>query len=237
MSVHAPVPFPPTSLDAIVEQAGGVRTRRDGHTVTTSYGSAAGELAACVTAVGLADCSQLTKILLDGRPDQVRELTAALTGTELAPGGATSTAGGWWCAESARRTWVLCEPRGDTRVRAAIAAQAVRRPGITVTDHTTAWATLAVVGRRTRDVLARLGVYGRSRDPRAVAPVTRHGCDGATATWLLQSDDEAWAVLPRADAPGLWRAIERAGQPWGLCAVGQEALARYELIRRSAVPH
>jgi glycine cleavage system aminomethyltransferase T len=236
LSVHAPVPFRPTSLDEIVEQAGGVRAVRDGHPVVTSYGSAAGELAACVRAVGLADCSQLTKLLVEGPPAQVRELTFQLTGNWLAPGGAASTAAAWWCAESTGRTFILCEPRYDNRVRAAIAAQAARRPGVTVTDHTAGWATLAVVGRRTSEVLARLGVYGDSGDPREVPPVTRHCSDGGAATWLLQSDDEAWAVLPGADAPALWRAIERTGQPWGLCAVGQEALARYELMRRSALP-
>jgi glycine cleavage system aminomethyltransferase T len=235
LSVHAPLPFPPRSLDAIVEQAGGVRALRDGHTVVTGYGSAAGELAACVSAVGLADCSQLTKLLLEGPATQMHELTFRLTGNWLAPGGAVSTAAAWWCSESAGRTFVLCEPRCDNRVRAAIAAQAARRPRVTVTDHTTGWATLAVVGRRACDVLARLGLYGDTGDPRQVPPVTRHCCDGATATWLLQSDDVAWAVLPQADAPALWRAIERAGQPSGLCAVGQDALARYELMRRSAL--
>jgi glycine cleavage system aminomethyltransferase T len=222
------------SLEAIVAQAGGVRATRHGYAVVTSYGSAAGELAACVTAVGLADCSQLTKLLLDGPPAQVRELTCRLAGAELAPGGAVSTASAWWCAESAGRTLVLCEPDCDARVRAAIAAQTLRRPGVSVTDRSTGWATLAVVGRRTRHVLTALGVYGPFGDPRDVPPVTRHRYEGVAVTWLLQSDDEAWAVLPRADAPALWRAIEHAGQPFALCAVGQDAIARYALMRRTA---
>ena len=233
MSVHAPLPPSPTSLEAIVARAGGVRAPRGGQTVVTSYGSAAGELAACVTAVGLADRSQLTKLGLDGPAADVRELTLRLTGSELAPAGLVSTGAAWWCAESAGRTLVLCEPGYGTHVRSAIAAQAARQPRVTVTDGTAAWATLAVVGRRARHLLSALGVYGPSGDPRDMPPVTRHRYDGGAATWVLHTDDEAWAVLPRAEAPALWRAIERAGQPFSLCAVGQDAIARYGLIRRS----
>ncbi len=234
MSVHAPIPTPPSSLEAIVQRAGGVRAIHDGHAVVTSYGCAAGELAACVTAVGLADWSQLTKLVLDGPPAPVRELAATLTGAELAPGGAVRAGGSWWCAEAAGRTIVLCEPRLESRLWAALAGQALRRPGITVTDHSADWATLAVVGRRAWDLLAGLGVYGPSGDPRDVPPVRRHRCAEVTATWLLQSDDTAWAVLPRADAPSLWRALEHAGRSLALCAVGQEAISRYALLRRGA---
>jgi glycine cleavage system aminomethyltransferase T len=232
VAVHAPVPSPPASLEEIAQRAGGVRTTHAGRTVITSYGSAAGELAACVTAVGLADCSQLTKLLLSGPSPQVSELRCRLTGAELAPGGAARTGGAWWCAESDVRTIVLCEPGRDVPVRAALLSEAPRHPGITVTDHTADWATLAVVGRRTPELLARLGLYGPSGDPRRVAPVTRHSCEGSTATWLLQTDDTAWAVLSRRAAPALWRALERAGRPLALCAVGHEAISRYSLLRR-----
>jgi glycine cleavage system aminomethyltransferase T len=235
LSVHAQLPSSPGSLDAIVQRAGGVRVTQDGHPVVTSYGSAAGELAACVTAVGLADWSQLTKLALDGSPAPVRELTAGLTGTELAPGGMVRSGGAWWCAEAPGRTIVLCEPRWATRLQAALAHEAPRRPDIRVTDHTTDWATLAVVGRRTRGLLAGLGVYGPSGDPRAVPPVHLRQCGAVTATWLLVSDELAWAVLPRADAPVLWQTLERAGQPLSLCAVGQQAVTRYALVRRAVV--
>ena len=203
-----------------------------GHPVVTSYGSAAGELAACVTAVGLADRSQLTKLALIGSPPALRELTIGLTGTELAPGGAVRSGGAWWCAETPSRTIVLCDPRWATRLRAALAQEAPRRPDIGVTDHTADWATLAVVGRRAGELLAGLGVYGSSGDPRAVPPVRRLRCGAVTVTWLLVSDEMAWAVLPRTDGPALWQTLERAGQPLSLCAVGQEAVSRYGLIRR-----
>ena len=144
--------------------------------------------------------------------------------------------GAWWCAETPERTIVLCEPQCRARLRAVLAREQPRQPSIAVTDRTADWATLAVVGRRARDLLAGLGVYGPSGDPRAVPPVRRHRCGEVAVTWLLQSDDSAWAVLPRANAPALWRALERAGRPLALCAVGQEAISRYALIRRAAAP-
>ncbi len=213
-----------------------MRAARAGHAVVTSYGSAAGELAACVSAVGLADFSQLTTLLLEGPPAALRTLSSRLTGVELAPGGTVDAGGTWWCAPAPDRMIVLCDPTGEGQLRAGLAREARLRPGITVTDHTSDWATLAVVGRRTRDLLAWFGVYGPSGDPRAVAPVHPHRCGAVTAVWLLQSDDMAWAVLPRADAPELWRALERTGRPLALCAVGHEAIARYALIRRAGTP-
>jgi glycine cleavage system aminomethyltransferase T len=234
LSAHASVPSPPTSLDAIVQRAGAVRPRHDGAAVVTSYGCPAGELAACVTAVGLADWSQLTKLQLDGPAVAVGELTARLTGAELAPGGAVMVGGAWWCSEAPGHTIVLGDPACATRLRAALARETPRQPSVTVTDRSATWAALAVVGRRARDLLADLGVYGPSGDPRAVPPVRAHRCGGVEATWLLQSDDTAWAILPRTDAPAMWRAIERAGRPLALCAVGQDAVTRYALIRCGA---
>ena len=81
-------------------------------------------------------------------------------------------------------------PQRD-HLRAALVAEAARRPSVTVTDHTSDWAALAVVGGRARDLLGRLGVYGPSGDPRLAAPVTVHRWGGSSAIWLLQSDDLA----------------------------------------------
>ncbi|HZE05932.1 MAG TPA: hypothetical protein VE127_11945, partial [Solirubrobacteraceae bacterium] len=79
MSIHAPLPQPPASLEALVRRAGGVLATRHGRPVVVSHGSAAGELAACVSAVGLADRSQLTKLAVDGPAPLMRALTRRLT--------------------------------------------------------------------------------------------------------------------------------------------------------------
>jgi glycine cleavage system aminomethyltransferase T len=225
-----------SALDPVLRQAGGVVVVHDGHAVVANYGSAAGELAACVSAVGLADRSDLSKLVLNGPPAQLRHLSQRLTGSELAPGGAVFSGGAWWCAESPERMLVICASERGDRLHAVLNARVARRSAVSLTDRSADLAALAVVGRQASALLAELGVYGTSRNPRDVPPLTAHTGAGADVLWLLESDDKALALMAAADAPAVWHTVERAGQRYGLCAVGQEALARYALIRRIASP-
>jgi glycine cleavage system aminomethyltransferase T len=220
----------------VLRQAGGVLVPRGGQAIVAHYGSAAGELAACVSAVGLADRSELTKLVLDGPPAQLQHLAQRLTGHEVAQGGAVLSGGAWWCAEQPDRMLVICDPRHGDRLRAVLRARSARRSAVRLTDRSADLAALAVVGRRASRLLAALGVYGASGNPREVPPLTAHGVTGADVLWLLESDDKALALMAAADAPAVWHTIEHAGQPFGLCAVGHEALERYALIRRFASP-
>jgi glycine cleavage system aminomethyltransferase T len=204
--------------------------------VVAHYGSAAGELAACVSAVGLADRSELTKLELEGPPAQLQHLAERLTGSELAVGGAVLSGGAWWCSERPGRLLVVCDPRLGDRLYAVLRARVARRSAVHLTDRSAELAALAVVGRRASALLAELGVYGASGNPRHVPPLTAHAVTGAEVLWLLESDDKALALMAAPDAPAVWHHIERAGQRLGLCAVGHEALARYALIRRIASP-
>ncbi len=208
----------------------------DGHGVVAHYGSAAGELAACVSAVGMADRSDLAKLVLQGPPGQLQHLAQRLTGSEVAAGGAALSGGAWWCAESPERMIVICDAKRGDRLYGVLHARVARRSAVTLTDHSADLAALAVVGRRASALLAELGVYGESGNPRHVPPLTAHSGAGADVLWLLESDDKALALMAAADAPAVWHTIERAGQRFGLCAIGQEALARYALIRRIASP-
>jgi glycine cleavage system aminomethyltransferase T len=223
-------------LDPVVRQAGGVLVMHDGRAVVAHYGSAAGELAACVSAVGLADRSDLATLVLEGPTAQLQQLAQRLTGSEIAPGGAVLSGGAWWCAERPERMLVICDAARGERLRAVLPARVARRSAVSLTDRSGDLAALAVVGRRASALLAELGVYGASGNPRHVPPLTAHTGAGADVVWLLESDDKALAVMANADAPTVWHTIERAGQRFGLCAVGQEALARYALIRRIASP-
>ncbi len=234
--MHASSDQRQSALDPVLRQAGGVLVAHGGHAVVAHYGSAAGELAACVSAVGLADRSDLAKLVLEGPPDQLRHLSERLTGTEVSPGGAALSGGAWWCAESPDRMLVVCPASRGDRLHAVLQARVARRSAVSLTDRTAALGALGVVGRRASELLAALGVYGASGDPRHVPPLTAHAVTGADVLWLLESDDKALALMPAADAPAVWHTIERAGQRFGLCAVGQDALARYALIRRFSSP-
>jgi glycine cleavage system aminomethyltransferase T len=225
-----------SALGDVVRQAGGVLVPHGGQAVVANYGSAAGELAACVSAVGLADRSELAKLALEGPPEQLRHLSQRLTGTELAPGGAVLSGGAWWCAERPDRLLVISDPRIEDRLHAVLSARVARRSAVSLTDRGAELAALAVVGRRASALLAELGVFGASGNPRHVPPLTAHALTGADVLWLLESDDKALGLMSAADAPSVWHRIERAGQRFGLCAVGQEALVRYALIRRLSSP-
>ena len=131
---------------------------------------------------------------------------------------------------------MLCDASSGDRLHALLRARVARRSAVTLADRSGQLAALAVVGRRASALLAELGVYGESRNPRDVSPLTTHTGAGADVLWLLESDDKALALMAAADAPVVWHAIERAGRPYGLCAVGQDALARYALIRRISSP-
>jgi len=199
--------------------------------VAVNYGSAAGELAACVSAVGLADRSDLTKLVLEAPAEQLRRLMSRLAGGTVAPGGALFAGGVWWCGVSPERVLVLCERRQGERLRGQLHARAAQQPTLALEDHTADWTAIEVVGRYADRLLRDLGVYGESGDPRVVAPLTAHPIAGARVLWLLESDSRTLALVPRESAGAVWRAIERAGQRFGICAVGEEAITRYRLIR------
>ena len=199
-----------------------------------NFGSAAAELAVCVRAVGLVDRSELSKLVLEAPPAQLAALTSRLVGDAVVP----------W-RRAVRRQRVVVRRRAGTRDRAV-------RPG-----HRVAAARPPACGRpsvRDDDRARRLRRAGRdraarprartrccARSERSASPATRARCApfahgqiaGIPASWLLQSDRRALALVPREHAGEAWLAIERAGRPFGISCVGHEAACRYALLERT----
>jgi hypothetical protein len=220
-------------LGGLQADAGAVLAQHRGRTVAVSYGSAAGELAACLNAVGVASCAQLSKFELTApRPNLDRVLTGLLGGPLLAGGIHQTRAVDWYRPDDGRLI-ALCEPEQGDRLLGRLECWTLRDPTVALQDRTDDWAAIAVLGRRTRLLLGELGVYGHGRDPRAVPPVTTTADDPGT-WWLLHADDDAVAITPRVSAPALWQRITRTGRPWQICAVGHEALLRYRILTRLA---
>ncbi len=227
MSATARSPLP---LDVVLRRAGAVLTSRDGRSKAVHFGSAAAELAVCVRAVGLVNRSDLSTLALEAPPAQLAALMARLVGATVAPGGLVSCGSAWWCGDAPDRVMVLCDPRTGGRLVEALHGDAARH--VAVRDHSSELAALALLGRNTNKVLAALGVYGRSGDPRAAKPFARGTVEGTPAWWLLQSDHRAMAVVAREQAGEAWLAIERVGRPFGISCVGDEAACRYALMER-----
>jgi glycine cleavage system aminomethyltransferase T len=217
-------------LDLVLRRAGAVLSTRQGRPVAVHFGSAAAELAVCVRAVGLVDRSELSTLSLEAPPAQLAAATTRLVGTTVAPGGLVSGGSTWWCGVTPDQVMVLCDPRTAPRLSEALRGHAARH--VAVRDCSDQLAAIALLGRNTGKVLAALGVYGRSGDPRGAKPFAAGDVDGIRARWLLPSDRQALALLSREQAGEAWLAIERAGRPFGISCVGQEAACRYALMER-----
>lgn len=235
MAAPPPVVSADLDLDLAERRAGAIVAERGGHRVVVGYGSPAGELAACVSAVGLAECSDVMTLALDGPAEQLGALVERFTGTSVAVGGAARRGGAWWCAVTSERVLVVCDAAArGRRLSAALTRGVERRAAVSVRDVSADTACLAVVGRRAPALLSELGAFGSVRDPRRVAPVRAASTAGVPVVWLLAADDQAVALAHRRDATVLWRAILDTGRRFGICCVGQDALARYALLRRGA---
>jgi glycine cleavage system aminomethyltransferase T len=215
----------------VLRQAGAIFATHEGRAAAIHYGSAAGELAVCVSAVGLVDRSDLTTLALEAPSAQLAQLASRLAGGEIAPGGALDAAGAWWCGAAADTLVVVC--RRDVRRRLIEALRVHAAHQVSLRVLSVDYATVGLLGPQTPQVLRALGVYGAGGDPRAVAPFGRGSIAGAGAWWLLESDRSALVLVDRDHAGEAWRAIERAGRPFGLSCVGQEAAGRYSLLERT----
>jgi glycine cleavage system aminomethyltransferase T len=209
-----------------------VLSTREGRPVAINFGSAAAELAVCVRAVGLVDRSELSKLVLEAPPAQLATLMSRLVGTTVSPGGVLAAGGAWWCGETPGRVFVLSDASTGRRLLARLHAQATLHVNTRVHDISDEIAAIGLLGRSSGAVLKALGVYGESGDPRAVRPFARGWIDAIPVSWLLQSDRRAVALVSREDAGEAWLAIERAGRPFGISCVGQEAASRYALLER-----
>jgi glycine cleavage system aminomethyltransferase T len=237
MSVYAPSEgASSSSLAPVLRQAGAVFSGREGRSAVLHYGSAAGELAVCVRAVGLVDRSHLTKLVIEAPPEQLRQLIARLAGGGVGQGGTLRAGHAWWCGEAPGRVVVLCEPVAGARLSARLQAEGRHLAGLVVHDRSDEWAAIGLIGCTAGNVLRALGVYGESGDPRQVPPFTGHGIGAVQALWLLESDRRALALVPHGDAGQAWRAIEGAGRPFGISCVGLEAASRYSLVERAGRP-
>jgi glycine cleavage system aminomethyltransferase T len=226
------MPTGANQLGGIQTAAGAVLACHHGRVLALNYGSAAGELAVCMNAVGVASRAELTKLELTAPGPTLERAIAGVLGVPLLAGGIHQTRAVGWYRSDDGRLIALCEAEQAERLRGRLEFWTRRDPTVALHDRTDEWAAIAVIGRRTRLLLGELGVYGPSRDPRAVSPVTRTADDLETS-WLLHGDDDALAITPHRSAPALWRRIAKAGRPFQICAVGHEALTRYRILPRS----
>jgi glycine cleavage system aminomethyltransferase T len=206
---------------------------RSGTCVVAHYGSAAGELSVCVRAVGLADRSELGKLLVAGAARGVAEFVRRTMGTALAPEGVSFSGGAWWCMALDHQVIVICESPTRARLLDFLRAQARRVPGVVVADGSAALAAIAVVGCAALPILSALGALGESDDVRTAAPFGLATIADAEVHVLLQSDRRALLLVDAVLAARVWSAVRETGRRYGLSLVGAEAVQRFALLERS----
>jgi glycine cleavage system aminomethyltransferase T len=219
------------ALQAILRSRGAVMTRRAGISVPANFGSAAGELAACLVGVGIADRRDLGKLWLTGPRSSLHALAHRHAGVELAPGGVAATREAWWCAEEADRLLVLVAADLRARLQDALRHE-VRPRGVTVLDVSETLTCVAIVGRRMSHLLAALGIVPLSGDLRSVAPYSAGELAGNRVSLLLESDHRALLITQAAQADEVWQAVEAAGRPLGLSLIGIDALERFAMVEK-----
>ncbi len=205
---------------------------QDGFYVAAHFGSPAGELAVCLRAVGMGYRSNLVKHELRGEPAALERIVATLGGGRARPGRALHAAGAWWCAVSPDRVLVVCRPEKASTLTAPLTAAVAEEPEAQIADVTTDIAAIALLGPASRDVLGAVGVG----DPPSQARYDvrfNPALIGGIPTQLLRESALRWIVLVRhALAEPLWHVLDQAGDPFGLGAVGAEAMDRYVVAAR-----
>lgn len=222
-------------VETQVSRAGGIMPSQAGGRVAAHFGSPLSELSACLRAVGLADRSDLGVLTMTGPPASLTDLIDHATGTPLAVGGVVARPDAWWCRAAAGEVLAVTEPSAGARLLTALRMPAARLHGLEVRDASAETAAIAIVGHRTAEVLAALGVLGPGGDPRAVPPFTTQAVAGVPVRLLLQHDRRALLLVATDAAPSVWAAVEAAGHAFGLSLVGTEALRLLALNERMTV--
>ncbi len=170
-------------LGSIQADAGALLARHHGRVLALSYGSAAGELAACLNAVGVASRAELTKFELTAPGPNLERVIAGLLGVPLLPGGMHQTRAVGWYRPDGGRLIALCEAEQAERLRGRLEFWMLRDPAVALHDRTDEWSGSASTVRAAIREPCR-----RSPGPRTT-PRPRGYCTATTTPWRSRPVD------------------------------------------------
>jgi heterotetrameric sarcosine oxidase gamma subunit len=211
-------------MEGQTRAAGAQLEVRGGWSIATHYGGVGAEAEAATArrTAGWADVSHLGKLELQGPPDQL-DRVAAECGAELRLGTATRSGEAWWCRLTTTRALVIAETRATDTIRAALAEAG--RGGVALTDVTSNFAALTVVGPRAREVFARFCALDLRP---AVTPVRalRPGSIGRQPGILIcEAVDRYLFLFGWATGEYMWSTVTDAGEHLGGRPIGVDALS------------
>jgi glycine cleavage system aminomethyltransferase T len=208
------------SVPEVCRAAGAQLGERDGHVVVALYGSTHGEIAACMTHVGLADRSDLgTLELRGGQAPLDRALAARLGDPPPAPATARRQRGVWYLRVDPRRALIV----GPHGVLAGLPPIGERgdHADLVSRDITDAIAMISVIGPRTARLLVAAGLPGNL----AIGAIGRDPQDPSVVA-IVRETQRRVLILVRAPAiEAAWARLLGVGDPLGATFVGCDALA------------
>jgi glycine cleavage system aminomethyltransferase T len=219
-------------LDDSLRRAGAVMVQRDGRCVAAHFGSPAGELAVCSSAVGLVDRSEIAKLELCGYPEALDQVVYDVSDSQLEPNEVLRVNGVEWCSASPDRVFALCEPALAFALSERLHEAALRAPGALLTDETDDLAALALLGPAAPSVVAALGAWNLETIGLPQPSFAATTLDGMPVYLLEESPMRMLILVERDCAVELWDLLERVGRPYGLSCVGLEAAERFSMVER-----
>jgi glycine cleavage system aminomethyltransferase T len=207
------------SVPEVCLAAGAQLGERDGHVVAALYGSSNGEIAACMTHVGLADRSDLGTLELRGGQSQLdRALARRLGDPPPAAGTARRQRGIWYLRLDSRRTLIV-------GAHSALAAGAPIGAGgdhadLVSKDIGAKVGIISVIGPRAIRLLAAAGLPADL----AIGAIGRDP-EGNDVVAILRESQRRVLILVKTPATNAaWGRLLVAGEPLGAAFVGCDAL-------------
>ena len=229
-------PVARSSMERSARAAGARFEVRDGWNVAVGYSSPEREAAACADRVGWADVSQLGKVEIQAQRDDLAAIVAQVTGgAELEFGRATRAADAWWCLLTAERALVLCSPGALTELRERLEDAAAAVSGATsVTDVTTVFGAMTVVGPLARELFARFCALDLRPSATPIQGLRPGSVARGPGIVLREGEDRFLMLFGWALGQYIWTVVSDAGDHLGGSPVGVDALGPVPALSEEA---
>lgn len=215
-----------------LREAGAVMVKRAGHEVAGNYGSTASELAACLSAAGVAIRSDLDVLELTAKADWLEDaLSGPVGGVPLTAGWAVDTGSAWCAMVGGERALVVGAPREIDHWQRLAKARAIRA-GHSIGSAAKSAETTAItlVGPVLGPLLMRAGLPVDT----PVGGVSECRLAGGETVLVRQRPERCLLFVERSRAEGAWGALLTAGHPLDVALVGIEALERLDAAPRTS---